>query len=58
MGNPSEPKSKVEQTLELLEGMQRLRLVPTDAKITDEGVVLTGINHWEQPLDHLRNGAS
>ena len=57
MGNTSDEKGKVEQTLALLEGMQRMRLVPTDATVTSEGVTLTGISKWEEPLDSLLTGA-
>ncbi|HEY5958408.1 MAG TPA: hypothetical protein VIV60_17715 [Polyangiaceae bacterium] len=56
-GNESEKMGKVAQTLALLEGMQRLRLVPADVKVTDEGVTLTGVARWEDPVDHLRDGA-
>lgn len=57
MGNESEPKTKVQQTLELLEGMQKLRLVPTDVKVTESSVELTGVAKWEEPFDDLRGAA-
>jgi hypothetical protein len=56
MGNPDE-QDRVKQTLELLQGMQRMRLVPTDATVTEQGITLTGITKWEEPLDELRAGA-
>ena len=58
MGDTSDQGTKVKQTLELLEGMQKIRLVPTDVKVTDEGVSITGISKWEDPIDRLRDGAS
>ncbi len=57
MGSDEEKADNVEQALTLLRGMQQLRLVPADVKVTSDGVTLTGISHWEQPLDNLRDSA-